>query len=378
MKTLYIRFSQQKSALLEYVLCTNGKYKVLNDVSDIKTLDIKSNDQIVVFLPAIDISWHNLDIPTKNVRQKKSAIPFVLESELAQDIEKIFYDYKIQKNFIQVSVIKKSSLNYYLSVLNDLDIYPDYVLSESEALFSLPKKQKQWHILQTKQYITANTTEDCVSFYTNITPKLEGENIHYSLEDSVEQRFDNHLITIDNILVFLAQNIQLKNSFNWLDINKKNLLLFNIIKPYISSLSLILLLLLGWPLLLWLEQSQDYHHQQLLNQKMVGLYKNIYPNAKNIADPYQQLLSKTKQKISQEGHQFLLFIHSLEQSFDSNINIKTLTYSQKNIHLTFSSYQIYSIDSFKDKLSIYFKIEVKKSIQDNGKTIVTLLLKRLT
>ncbi len=389
MKTLYLRFSLLESLDIEYVLfddkqTQDKQWQVFETI-----LSSTSYDNVVLFLPDVAIAWHTLNIPSTNKKQQQLAIPFALESEIGTQITQVHYLIKpsIEKGVLNVGVISKDQLNSYLSAIEVVGLSPNYVIAESEALQHLPQSSQQqtdsdnqWHCLWAQDYVVMADQNHQASFHHSLyQPELftpQDTVIHYGTQQPTQLPPEINFKVIDNVLLFLAKNTDLKTCMNWLEVNKKQTTLLTHLKPYYFSLVLIGLLLLGVPGSLWLEQIQHQKQKQSAAQKMTQLYAVAYPKAKNIVDPYAQLISKLKKQTKGGGSQFLPLMSLLESALVQSVEIQSITYAQQNIVLSIASNQTTQIDIVKDNLADNFKVEAKASTQDKAKTIVTLILQK--
>lgn len=365
MNTLYLRFLSPDIAQIEIALKTSEGLQHLDSIP-------KSNryKQVVVFLPSSCVAYHYLTPPTSNKKQQKAAIPFMLETQLSQEIKQAYYVYKPDGDKIKVCVIEKSIFNKYQELLTQLKLSADFLVSESEGFSSLVNNKNDWHILHTKTHLIACGYQQNLCLYKNIAPSvlknLEGKQSNYGQDD------DNF-----GVLDFLIQHLQPKASINLLDSLIADNTLASRLKPYAFSLLLMVLCLLAMPGYLWLETQQAQQKIEQTNTQMIKLYAQTYPKANSIIDPYQQLLSKSKKQGSRQKSEFLPILLQLEKSQDKRIKIESLRFNKQGLTLKVSSNKIGLIDNFQIKLKKRLVVKVTKNIQENQRTIVTMLLKNL-
>ena len=67
---------------------------VLNNASELPQLTEKAEHRLVtVLVPSCDLVLKSLKVPSKSVRAMRLAVPYMLEDDLAQDVEQLFFAY---------------------------------------------------------------------------------------------------------------------------------------------------------------------------------------------------------------------------------------------------------------------------------------------
>lgn len=107
---------------------------VLHNATQLDQLTLQAKTSTVqILVPGSDISYFEVAVPSTNRRQAIAAIPFMLEDELADDIDKLHFVYSHSKGEKQgVYVCKKDKLTQWLSWLTQAGIgtmvlLPDYL-----------------------------------------------------------------------------------------------------------------------------------------------------------------------------------------------------------------------------------------------------------
>ncbi|MGB0835317.1 MAG: type II secretion system protein GspL [Psychrobium sp.] len=106
----------------------------LNGASELTQLAGQvANVNVQVLVPGSDISYFEVEVPKSNRRQAIAAIPFMLEDELASDIDALHFVYgNVNDNRQSVYVCEKSKLANWLDWFADAEIsvtqfMPDYL-----------------------------------------------------------------------------------------------------------------------------------------------------------------------------------------------------------------------------------------------------------
>lgn len=91
--------------------------------------------QVIILLPAAKVSLMTATVPTKNINTVRQGVPNVLEEQLAQPIDELFFAIERKKDFeYKVAVVDKSYLAAALDFVQQHNIYPQACYSAIHAL----------------------------------------------------------------------------------------------------------------------------------------------------------------------------------------------------------------------------------------------------
>ncbi|WP_441004184.1 type II secretion system protein GspL [Pseudocolwellia agarivorans] len=99
LETLFIRLGSKAHDPIQWLIWSNPENEViasgdLSHASDLSHLTEKAAQRKVVgFVPASEIALKRLKVPGKSSRAITAAAPYMLEDELAQDVESLFFAY---------------------------------------------------------------------------------------------------------------------------------------------------------------------------------------------------------------------------------------------------------------------------------------------
>ncbi len=367
MTTLYIRFNQYDE--LQFLEKEINSYQKITEYNS-----KKSYKNIIVFIPAILMSKYNIELITKNNKQLKQIIPNILETDLAENINNLIFTYKkINNKSIDVFVVAKNVINKYLTLLSEINITPDYILSE---LDSVAPNDDSYNIINTEQY--------SIIKYSNIVFAINNqlaEDIINNISDKINYYGDNNYLNkLDynqvDILEFLANNSNIKTNINTLDFyNKNNKLTINTLKPYIFSIALTITLLASAYSYLFINNLEQQKKLNNINQQELNLYKKTFPKAKNTSDPYARMLSKLKIQNTRQNNNFIRLLQALNSVNTNNIAIDSLSYSNKKLVLKSSSNNVLSLERFERNLANKFSMKIKKTSSYKNTTTIDFELK---
>lgn len=96
---LYIRLGSQAQDKISWLIFNTIEQEIiasgeLADAAQLSDLTEKAAQRLVkVFVPGCDVLLKRLVVPTKSQRAMRSAVPYMLEDELAQDVDDLFFAY---------------------------------------------------------------------------------------------------------------------------------------------------------------------------------------------------------------------------------------------------------------------------------------------
>ena len=130
---LYIRLGSIAKDAIHWLIFNDDQEGIiasgeLPQASALEQLAEKAkNREVITFVPACDISLKSLTVPSKSTKAMRLAVPYMLEDELAQDVEDLFFAYndiKIadnEKNCF-VAVVEHAQLEQWQTWLASADI----------------------------------------------------------------------------------------------------------------------------------------------------------------------------------------------------------------------------------------------------------------
>ena len=149
---LYIRLASHSSQKMQWLIWNASQSEVIGsgevaNASELSSLTEKaSNRQVVAFAPACDVLLKSLTVPGKSQRAIKMAAPYMLEEDLADDVEQLFFafaDIKVdeQGNNCFVAVVKDSLMQQWLAWFTQANIVCRTILVDC---LNLPLQGDDW------------------------------------------------------------------------------------------------------------------------------------------------------------------------------------------------------------------------------------------
>lgn len=362
----------------------------LNNASELDQLTaLAKTASVQVLVSGCDISYFEMTLPKANRRQAFDAIPFMLEDELAADIDTLHFVYSASKGETQgVYVCAKSKIREWLSWLDNANIFaaqfvPDYLalpVTEDNSISMLQLGDD----LLIRASITNGLTID--GEWVNIAlPRLAQDNelliAHYGVDESyqiepyswAEQQLVPPMEQLARGLVKLPINI-LVGDFEQ---NKQQHDHFKIWRPVAIAASLLIVLFFTEQLI---RVNQIEDRIVVLKKQSAAIYKKINPNVKRVIRIKSKMTSELKELAGgSEESELNNMLVSLQAAFISvpkltPINIK---YDQRRQELRLQaegdSYQIF--ENFKKKLDEQYSITMGAMNNNGNKVNGSLVIK---
>ncbi len=149
---LYIRLGSQAQDDVSWLIFSSTEQEIiasgeLANAQQLNELTEKAQQRLVkVFVPGCDVLLKRLTVPTKSQRATRAAVPYMLEDELAQDVEDLFFAYAdiandSDDNNCFVAITEKSQMLQWQTWLDDADIQVKSIQPETLAM---PYVEEQW------------------------------------------------------------------------------------------------------------------------------------------------------------------------------------------------------------------------------------------
>jgi general secretion pathway protein L len=149
---LYIRLGSQAQDEISWLVFSSTEQEiiasgVLTSAEQLTELTVKAKQRLVnVFVPGSDVLLKRLSMPTKSQRSIRAAVPYMLEDELAQDVDDLFFAYADMasdddENNCFVAIVERAQMQLWLTWLANAKIKVKTLQSE---VLAMPYTQGQW------------------------------------------------------------------------------------------------------------------------------------------------------------------------------------------------------------------------------------------
>lgn len=153
---LILRMSSQKTSPIPWLVWSDSNNEIIvsGELQGQAELDSLSRyaqgRQVTVIANSGDVRLIRHITTMKPTRQILKALPFMLEDDLAEDIDKLHFaiqetgfDKEQQQYFVNIAVVNKATLGEWLSVLSEHDIAVQHILPE---VLCLPLSDEDSHL----------------------------------------------------------------------------------------------------------------------------------------------------------------------------------------------------------------------------------------
>ncbi|MCU7904296.1 MAG: type II secretion system protein GspL [Candidatus Thiodiazotropha sp. (ex Epidulcina cf. delphinae)] len=324
----------------------------------------------LVLIPATELLITAVKIPTRNRQRLLQAIPFSLENELTEDIDRLHFaaGHIDGENTTPVIVIAREKLDHWLETLESAGIEPMGIYPD---LLCLPLHNDCWTLYQDNQLLLARTNPHqgfCVDTangeaYLKLAVQQSGEHVPKQVEflqltgsspviDLGEALPDCDVKTLDigsraRLTALLAGNLAEKQQINllqgdYLRVDKMTLQW----KRWLPA-AVLASVFVGLSMALTLRDHFDYQHQSTeLQARIRQTFQQAFPEVKRVVDPKVQMEQQLKAMQSGQAGGFAqfasLFVPSasvIKNSPDTTLEGVSYRDGQLNLQLTIKELQ---------------------------------------
>lgn len=408
-ETLFIRLASKQEQAISWLVWSTSEREIiasgeLANASALTELTEKANQRkVVALVPANDVSLKRLQVPGKSQRARQMAAPYMLEDDLAQDVEQLFFAYATSQSDTQdanclLAAVEREQLEQWLAWLAAADISAQKMLPDALAL---PHETESWTSVKLgQQYLFRQGFWQVMTVDQALWPvvaelALASEREKLASKDQ-DNSADDHTITVNSYaeleaidgfeivqqpeelpLALLAQHAE-QTSFNLLQgpyqvkTKRSPMVKSWLLAAGIAGLALLLNLGYKGAKLYQLNQEQAAIEQQIIDR-----YKQVFPQTKKVR--LGTIRSQLKQKLAgissanNDAH-FLTLLARLEPAFARVPQLKpeSLKYDNKRQELRIqaiaSNYQ--QFEQFKNQLE-RLQLKVSQGSQNNQGDQVT-------
>lgn len=349
-ETLFIRLGSQFDSKIHWLVKTNGQEEIiasgeLPNAGELTQLTAKAKSRdIVTFVPACDIAIKSLTVPGSSQRAIRLAAPYMLEDELAQDVEQLFFAFSEQKQNEQgnncfIAALEREQLSLWQQWLKAADIFCKIMIPDALAL---PVNAEHYTaVMLDDQFLMRLDTWQVMSFESNAWPFIAAQ-LNNSTAKTIQAYSPLANLPDDLSVEFLPEELPLAILANHHSV-KFNLLQGEFqVKEKRSATSTNWLWVAGFAVFalvlnFTLKGSELYrlsNQQAAVEQEIVASYKSAFPDAKRVN--VATIRSQLKRKLTEVGNSgdsagFLPLLINLEPALASvpEIEPQTLKFDGK-------------------------------------------------
>jgi len=340
---LYIRLGSQACDEIHWLVWSAAEQEIiasgeLSDANQLTQLTEKSlRREVVTFVPCSDVALKSLNVPAKSQRAIRLAVPYMLEDELAQDVEQLFFAYADIKTANSeencfVGVIEHEQMQQWITWLANAEIDCKKMLPDA---LSMPKHDDAWTAVQLgEQVLLSQGSWQAMTLDSNVWCLLakswqqqETPPTIYSYSElpiiEPELAFEQQAEELP--LALLAQNAE-KQKFNLLQgeyqVKKQG---SPIVKTWAWAAGIAVFALFMNLFVKSVTLFQINDQQAQIEQEIIQVYKKAFPKTKRVrvATIRSQLKSKLKDIGSSNSEErFLSMLDKLVPAFSQVPQLK--------------------------------------------------------
>jgi general secretion pathway protein L len=352
-----------------------------------KLIDLKpyAESRIVnVLVSSVAVSLVSVELPEKGHRQALKAIPFLLEEQLVEDIQKLHFAVgPVVGNQVDVAVVAHEQMQQWLTWLERAELTTKKMIPDCLAV---PRTEHAWSMLQLDdQWLIRTglskgmTIDACWGevFFHQVEQQYEKESaalpeVSVFTEIDVETVLTCHQKTIDHPLLILARGAQ-QVQFNLMsayykprrEISKH----WALIKTPAVLMSLFICLSLLNSSLVWWRHATKADE---LKQQMIQVYQEVNPGSKLNVNLIQKQIKNDLQGLTGSGRGDLLFhmVQKIQPGLRqySEINVDSIKFkaSTKQIVISIRADNYEVVESFENYLKKNFTVRSGAMNNSNG------------
>lgn len=341
-ETLFIRIGSQVEERVHWLI--NGDEEIiasgeLANANELKQLAEKaSSREVVVFVPACDVAIKSLTVPSSSQRAMRLAAPFMLEDELAQDVEQLFFAFSDIKSNAKgdncfLAALEKQQLVTWQQWLSDAGIFCKFI--QPDALALPFDEEKSYAVTLGEQTLVRSGQWQAMSFEHAMWPVVGNKIIQdeqtniasFSSLPNVPTELDVNYLPEELPLAVLANNF----------VKKFNLLQGSFqVKEKRSPLRVNWLWAAGLAMFavclnMAIKGAEIYHlsaKQALIEEEIIASYKQAFPQAKRVkVSTIRSLLKRKLAEVGSSTHNtgFLNLLMKLEPALAKVPQLKPQT-----------------------------------------------------
>jgi general secretion pathway protein L len=360
---------------------------------------------VIVLVPGAEVLTTSVDIPIKGRSRFIAALPYALENELAEDIDRLHFSIGIRRSNgrIPVAVVNRERLDQWIECLTEVGIQPTFIIPDNHGLARIPDTIS---MLVAEDQVMINDGADIELVMQRIRPSEALAAI--GVIDETESNQAAPLTMLRNVLIYCEAKNDEQYQDDWLLLrNKIENVTVNLLKDSVlSQLALtvatgtginllqgnfraksessrlfrpwryVAMLLFALGLVGIATKTTNYYllkqQETNLKQQFEVEYRQIVPNASSVNDPTGIVGSlKARAGASVTPSVFLQSLEQLSQAIKQNkeARIDAISYRVGVVNILLTAPNISTLDSIQRVISESdrFKASIQSTDQDGDK-----------
>ncbi len=358
-ETLYIRLGSQVDDKIHWLIEANETKEIIASgellgAGQLKQLTEKAlQREVVAFVPGCDVALKSLNVPANSERAIKLAVPYMLEDELAQDVDQMFFAYShikkdAQGNNCFVAAVDHHQMELWQSWLANAELNCKRMIVDFLALpevedgwtaIALDEQillrqslwqgfvvdrdawaviKQQWQLTSAKSKSDKDTDDIDAIPVIHCYSSLSFDQDTDSDEDKAEETLNINALPEELPLALLAQHSR-NQTFNLLQGQYKAVVKRSgaLVNWFWAAGIAILAILLNFGIN-GVQLIQLTAEQEAVEKEIISLYKKTFPDTKRVR--VSTIKSQLKQKMAEIGSGdqnvgFLVMLEKIQPAF---------------------------------------------------------------
>lgn len=395
-KKLLIKLHSKDNLQADWLLTNDTSTKLKRSVSCAlsKIPHMKEADEIIVFIPSIQITLIHAELPSMSETKLQQAIPYMLEDQLADDISNLHFAIgrRNKDNSVSTAVISRRDLETYLSVFAEAGVRPDKLVPD---VLGLPYQSNAWTMYIENDTILVRTGEQ-----TGFS--ADAENINAFLVSALAERKDNKpekiicnhstshvtcdiaLETDDNLENYLENAEKFLSSTNFINLLQGDFKPKHKHAEFKSRWRLPAILTTLWLVALIMSNVTQYfylkfkHHS--LDQEITSLYQEAFPNSAVPDNPKASLTQELNELSPEKGAGFITLLAKTSPVLASQkgIKLQQLRFQNQQLILSIETSDSQTLSQLINSLNKQaLKVKQNKVIKKSDVTTADIIVEGL-
>ncbi|WP_133129486.1 type II secretion system protein GspL [Legionella yabuuchiae] len=377
---LFIRYPNEET-ILSVTLDSQGHIVApLSSRTIEKIKELQAGATTLVVLPTETCGLHEVPLPWLGERKARSAIPYALEEQLAQNVTSLHFAFDRQHykhNIYLVAVIDKAYLAATIDTLESSEIKFDAITLDwfalqngehcftKEVLLVNDSKFKGALSLELSRVYLANNPETELLVF-NDSPELSAEHPTNQIDQKAHEWIAKRLLNakIINLCQGEFQRGGKRDRTRFWYIATAGLLGVLVLSVLVINIAKVLVL---------------NHKIQQFDQGIEQIYKEFFPEAKQVISPRFRIEQSLKAgRGAQESERFWVLLSTLGNAYNpQSITIQQLLFQNQTLMVTLTSKDFQALESLQQVLqNSNIKVTQTQASTQDGQVMATLELKR--
>lgn len=338
---------------------------------------------VYALVPGDCVTFHTVALPGKITRKTRQALPFLIEDAVASDLDKLHITVLPKKNgqFV-LAVVAKEQTQAWIDWLSEAELKPMALLPDSLALPTTPdrwsavKLGQQW-IIRQHQDGGIVVEDSWLNTLLSAYPDPPAVDCYSALPDGIGQWTSLQSIPAMHLLAMGVAGTKINLLKGVFEPQAKWQTTF---RPWYRAMTVVLIFFALFIVNKGLHLYQLSNQADSWKQQTVLLYRQLFPNEKNVVNPRAQMNQRLKQLQQQKSHSsFIWQLDKLQPVLAgfTQIEIKSIRFEEKQneMRLAVSAADFSEFDRLRQAASEHFSVQQVDLKEVTGRVEGNLILR---